>query len=68
MKLRESFEKLEEFDEDKCVIISEKYALCFALWISLNYIVASDGYWLDCKTLKKFNSFELMKIFKTEHY
>ena len=68
MKLREVFELLEEFDEDKCAKISEKFAIQFARWISDNYIVSSDLIWIDCLTLKKYNTIELMEIFKNEFY
>lgn len=68
MKLREVFEMLPEFDEDKCVLISEKFAIQFARWISDNYIVSSDLIWIDCLTLKKHNTIELMEIFKNEFY
>lgn len=68
MKLREVFKMLPEFDEDKCVLISEKFAIHFALWISYNYIVSSDGTWIDCKNLKKLNIKDIMNVFKEEYY
>ena len=68
MKLRERFEKLEDFDEDKCVKIAENFAIHFALWISYNYIISSDGIWIDCKNLKKLNTIEIMEVFNDEYY
>ena len=68
MELRKLFEQLEEFDECKIVEITERFAIHFALWISYNYIVASDGHYIDCVTLKKSKAKELLEIFKTEHY
>jgi hypothetical protein len=68
MKLIEQFEQLEEFDECKIVEITERFAIHFALWLSYNYIVASDGHYIDCVTLKKSKAKELLEIFKIEYY
>ena len=71
MKLREVFELLPEFDEDKCVLIAEKFAVQFARWINDNYIVSTDGLWIELGTfgtMNKKNTRQLLEIFKTEYF
>lgn len=71
MKLREIFEKLEDFDEDKCVLIAEKFAVQFARWINDNYIVSTDGLWIELGIygeIHKKNSVQLLEIFKKDYF
>lgn len=62
--LKEKFNNALDLDNDK--YITYEFAIGFAEWINANYIVSSDFLWLECDTMTKRNSKELLEIYKKE--
>ena len=62
MKLREQFEKLEEFNVDECVKIAENFAIGFAEWVDKIGLSPRDS--VDYHLYLSHTITELLEIYK----
>ena len=66
MTLKEKFKKTlqKNFTINDIEEIADEFAIEFAEWLNDNYIVSSDFLWLECDTMIKRTTKELLEMYK----